>query len=142
MAPTAGSRSACSWRLEFAGRRRCGRWPGHHPRPPDIRDRRNLARGEGEKVVVQAKARELVESGEGFIHQQDPRRRNDGPGEGYAHLLIDYGPEYNLLWVCFLDDSGECWTYDNTQIRAQKNVTMGRTFVSRHQPRAPSVAAE
>ena len=47
-------------------------------------------------------------------------------GEGYAYILIDYGPEYNLLWVCFLDDSGECWTYDNTQIRAQKNVTMGR----------------
>ena len=57
-------------------------------------------------------------------------------------MLIDYGPEYNLLWVCFLDDSGECWTYDNTQIRAQKNVTMGRTFVSRHQPKAPPVAAE
>jgi hypothetical protein len=54
----------------------------------------------------------------------------------------DYGPEYNLLWVCFLDDSGECWTYDNTQIRAQKNITMGRTFVSRHQPKAASVAAE
>ena len=63
-------------------------------------------------------------------------------GEGYAHLLIDYGPEYNLLWVCFLDDSGECWTYDNTQIRAQKNITMGRTFVSRHQVKAPPVAAE
>src|SRR5450432_65238 len=63
-------------------------------------------------------------------------------GDGYAHLLIDYGPEYNLLWVCFLDDSGECWTYDNTQIRAQKNITMGRTFVSRHQPKPASVAAE
>ena len=62
-------------------------------------------------------------------------------GDGYAHLLIDYGAEYNLLWVCFLDDSGECWTYDNTQIRAQKNITMGRTFVSRHQTKAPSVAA-
>jgi hypothetical protein len=63
-------------------------------------------------------------------------------GDGYAHLMIDYGPEYNLLWVCFLDDSGECWTYDNTQIRAQKNITMGRNFVSRHQTKAPPVAAE
>ena len=53
-------------------------------------------------------------------------------GEGYAHVLIDYGAEFNLLWVCFLDDSGECWTYDNTQIRAQKNLTMGRTHVSLH----------
>jgi hypothetical protein len=70
------------------------------------------------------------------------RFRSSRRGDAYAHLLIDYGPEYNLLWVCFLDDSGECWTYDNTQIRAQKNVTMGRTFVSRHQPKATSVAAE
>jgi hypothetical protein len=53
-------------------------------------------------------------------------------GDGYAHALIDYGAEFNLLWVVFLDDSGECWTYDNSQIRAQKNVTMGRTFVSMH----------
>ncbi len=53
-------------------------------------------------------------------------------GEGYAHVLIDYGAEFNLLWVVFLDDSGECWTYDNTQIRAQKNITMGRTHVSLH----------
>jgi hypothetical protein len=37
-----------------------------------------------------------------------------------------------------LDDSGECWTYDNSQIRAQKNVTMGRTFVSMH--KAPPLA--
>jgi hypothetical protein len=59
-------------------------------------------------------------------------------GDGYAHLMIDYGPEFNLLWVCFLDDSGECWTYDNTQIRAQKNVTLGRTHVSMHG--SPSIA--
>ena len=59
-------------------------------------------------------------------------------GDGYAHVLIDYGAEFNLLWVVFLDDSGECWTYDNTQIRAQKNVTMGRTHVSTH--RAPGIA--
>ena len=63
-------------------------------------------------------------------------------GDGYAHVLIDYGPEFNLLWVCFLDDSGECWTYDNTQVRAQKNVTMGRTFVSRHQAKSLPVAVE
>ena len=60
-------------------------------------------------------------------------------GDGYAHLLIDYGAEFNLLWVVFLDDSGECWTYDNTQIRAQKNITMGRTHVSMHA--APARAA-
>ena len=63
-------------------------------------------------------------------------------GEGYADLLIDYGPEYNLLWVCFLDDFGQCWTYDNTQFCVQKNITMEKNFVSRHQSKSLPIAAE
>ena len=46
-------------------------------------------------------------------------------GNGYAHVLIDYGPEYNLMWVVF-QDTGECWTWQNSEIRAQKNITLGR----------------
>ena len=49
-------------------------------------------------------------------------------GNGLAHLVIDYGPEHHLLWVVFLDDSGECWTYPNMDIRAQQNITMGRNI--------------
>src|ERR1700687_1326169 len=97
----------------------------------------------GNHVFKQELLRILFESWFMSILQLDPPIPVITPkGDGYAHLLIDYGPEYNLLWVCFLDDSGECWTYDNTQIRAQKNITMGRTFVSRHQAKSPSVAAE
>lgn len=63
-------------------------------------------------------------------------------GEGYAHLMIDYGPEFHLLWVCFQDDTGECWTWPNPDIRAVKNVTMGRTAVSAfHAPARPKPAA-
>ena len=47
-------------------------------------------------------------------------------GSGIAHMIIDYGPEHNLFWVVFLDSSGECWTYPNQEIRAQKNITLGR----------------
>lgn len=47
-------------------------------------------------------------------------------GPGMAHLVIDYGIEHNLFWVVFIDASGECWTYSNSDIRAQKNVTLGR----------------
>jgi hypothetical protein len=47
-------------------------------------------------------------------------------GSGLAHLVIDYGPEAHLLWTVFLDDSAECWTFPNPQIRAAKNITMGR----------------
>ena|SRR5437867_6909113 len=31
---------------------------------------------------------------------------------GVAHLVIDYGLEFNLMWVVFLDDTGECWAFD------------------------------
>lgn len=47
-------------------------------------------------------------------------------GSALAHILIDYGPEYDLYWVCFQDESRECWTYNNKDIRALKNITMGR----------------
>ena len=44
-----------------------------------------------------------------------------------AHVLIDYGFEHHLMWVCFLDDSRECWTVENRNVRAQENITAGRT---------------
>ena len=47
-------------------------------------------------------------------------------GPGLAHVLLDYGIEHNLMWVVFLDDTGECWTFDNSDIRAEKNLTYGR----------------
>jgi hypothetical protein len=49
-------------------------------------------------------------------------------GSALAHLVIDYGIEHNLMWVCFQDDTGECWTWENRDIRAQKNLTIGRTL--------------
>jgi hypothetical protein len=46
-------------------------------------------------------------------------------GSGLAQILIDYGPEYDLVWVVF-HENGECWSWRNQDIRAQKNITMGR----------------
>ncbi len=46
-------------------------------------------------------------------------------GPGIAHFIIDYGIEHDILWVIFLDN-GECWTYPNTQIRAEQNISAGR----------------
>src|SRR5882724_12524733 len=51
-------------------------------------------------------------------------------GSAYAHLVIDYGPEEHLMWVCFLDANGECWTFANHQVRIQKNITLGRDLQS------------
>ena len=30
------------------------------------------------------------------------------------------------MWVVFLDESGECWTFENPEVRLQKKPTMGR----------------
>ena len=51
-------------------------------------------------------------------------------GKALAHFLIDMGAEHDLVWVCFQDDSGECWSWNNKDIRAQKNITMGRNKIS------------
>jgi hypothetical protein len=51
-------------------------------------------------------------------------------GEGLAHFLIDEGVESDLKWVVFLDNSGECWTYRNPDVRALKNITQGREYIS------------
>ena len=37
-----------------------------------------------------------------------------------------YGPEADLMWVCFQDAGGECWTWCNRDICIQPNATLGR----------------
>ena len=44
-------------------------------------------------------------------------------GRAMAHFLIDYGFEHYLQWVCFIDATGECWTFENPAIRLQPNQT-------------------
>jgi hypothetical protein len=52
---------------------------------------------------------------------------NTPKGEGLAHILIDYGPELDLYWTVFITATGEIWTFSNREVRAGKNITMGRT---------------
>jgi hypothetical protein len=47
-------------------------------------------------------------------------------GKGWAHVLIDYSQEHHLVWVCFQDDTGECWSWQNRDVRIQANPTLGR----------------
>ncbi len=47
-------------------------------------------------------------------------------GSGWAHFVIDYGPETALLWVVFMDADGACWTVPNAEARMSWNWTMGR----------------
>lgn len=47
-------------------------------------------------------------------------------GFAMAYFLLDYSMDHHLFWICFQDDTGECWTWENPDIRIQNNVTIGR----------------
>ena len=51
-------------------------------------------------------------------------------GSGEAIVLIDYSKEDDLMWVVIQDDTGEVWTWKNSQVRGCKNITIGRTNIS------------
>lgn len=50
-------------------------------------------------------------------------------GPALAHILIDYGEEAHLLWVCFQNETGECWAWPNNKVRAEANPSMGRPYI-------------
>lgn len=51
-------------------------------------------------------------------------------GPGYAHFIIDYSQEHHLMWVVFINETGECWTFQNPEIRLSPNYTMSRKTTS------------
>lgn len=57
-----------------------------------------------------------------------------GKGDGYAVAVIDYGQEFDLLWVVVLDESGEIWCAPNPKVRMQGNWSMGRGRPSLDEP--------
>jgi hypothetical protein len=58
------------------------------------------------------------------LNPQIPLDTDLGPGR--AILVIDYSEEDHLYWVVILDKDGSIWTLDNTRVRGQKNITLGR----------------
>jgi hypothetical protein len=61
-----------------------------------------------------------------MLQLNPPLPMNTPKGEGFAHILIDYGPESDLYWTVLITESGEIWTFSNRQVRASKNITLGR----------------
>lgn len=62
-----------------------------------------------------------------MITQLDPPIPLATPkGNGWAFFLIERSQEHHIEWVVFLDSNGECWTFQNPEIRIQTNYTMNR----------------
>ena len=73
-----------------------------------------------------------------MILQLDPPLFLKTPrGRAVAHFLIDYGIENDLYWICFCHETGECWTFSNTEIRIENNQTIGRQVLP-SKPALPS----
>lgn len=52
-------------------------------------------------------------------------------GNGLAHFYIWLGEEHHALWVVCQDATGEWWTWENPEVRGTKNITFGRTEISK-----------
>lgn len=66
-----------------------------------------------------------------MILQLNPPIPLDTPkGKGSAYFLIDYSTEHSIIFVTFIDATGECWSFRNNEIRLQKNLTFGRNTTS------------
>jgi len=61
-----------------------------------------------------------------LVQLNPPLPLETSKGGGWAHFLIDYGPEAALLWVVFMDADGACWTVPNAEVRMSYNWTIGR----------------
>lgn len=85
------------------------------------------ARHEGLAIVDAAQLKCAQGQVMPYFTQLNPTIPVETPkGRAEAIGVLDYGPEHHLCWVCFLDDGGACWTFENPQIRGCVNVTVGR----------------
>lgn len=77
-----------------------------------------------------------------MIQLNPPLPMSTPKGEGFAHFLLDYGPESDLYWTVFITDSGEIWTFANKLVRASKNITLGRSNPTRMDDKPAKSAAQ
>ena len=72
-----------------------------------------------------------------MLQLNPPLPMNTPKGEGFAHIVIDYGPESDLYWTVMITETGEIWTFSNRDVRASKNITLGRVT-----PRPPPMGQQ
>jgi hypothetical protein len=72
-----------------------------------------------------------------MLQLNPPLPMNTPKGEGFAHFLLDYGPESDLYWTVFITATGEIWTFANREVRASKNITLGRVEPTSPRPAGP-----
>lgn len=62
-----------------------------------------------------------------ILELKSPLPLDTPKGKAFAYFLIDYGIEHDLIWVCFQNDTGECWSWSNRDVKIQHNITIRGT---------------
>lgn len=57
---------------------------------------------------------------------------------GEAIMVVDYGPEHDVLWAIVDDATGQVWWVPNGEVRAYRNYSIGRNAVDEVKPWQPS----
>src|ERR1700731_1743852 len=101
--------------------------------------------GQSARAIPKVRIRDWISAVLTQLNPPLPLETSKGPG--WAHFVIDYGPESALLWVIFMDADGACWTVPNFEVRMSYNWTLGRRKpedreVERAAPAKPSYAAD
>lgn len=60
-----------------------------------------------------------------FLQLNPPMPLETPKGKAWAVAMIDYGPHWDLQWITFVQDTGECWTFLNRDVRQEANLTFG-----------------
>lgn len=60
-----------------------------------------------------------------MIELRNPIPMNTPKGHGFAYFVCDYGFDHDLVWTVF-QDNGEIWSWQNRDVRAEKNITFHR----------------
>lgn len=61
-----------------------------------------------------------------MLLQLSPTIPVDSPrGPADCHVLIDYGTEHAVLFLCAIRATGEFWCFKQSEIKLEKNITMG-----------------
>ena len=62
-----------------------------------------------------------------MIHELQQVLWADSPkGLALVKFLVCEGIDSDLLWITIINETGECWTFSNEDIRFCKNLTIGR----------------
>jgi len=73
------------------------------------------------------------------IHELQQHLWLDTPrGMALAKFLVDHGIDGDNEWICIVNETGEIWSFDNSDVRAAKNITIGRRVDEKPLPKAPS----